>query len=64
MKLFSSWDTMEKAVPISPFLPLTGLCQLESCFLKEDAVTSATMLPKLNAIEFLIKNLYNLKKAT
>lgn len=47
-----------------PLLPLTGLCQLEICFLKEDAVTSATMLPKLNAIELLIKNLYNLKKAT
>jgi len=64
MKLFSSWDTMGKAVPTSSFLPLTGLCQLESCFLKEDAVTSATKLPKLNAIELLIKNLYNLKKAT
>jgi len=55
---------MGKAVPTSSFLPLTGLCQLESCFLKEDAVTSATKLPKLNAIELLIKNLYNLKKAT
>lgn len=63
MKLFSSWDTMGKAVPTSSSLPLTRLCQLESCFLKEDALTSAIKLPKLNAIEFLIKNLNNLKRA-
>lgn len=62
MKLFSSWDAMGKAVPTSSSLPLMGLCQLESCFLKE-AATSVIKLPKLNAINLLIKNLNNLKRA-
>lgn len=46
-----------------PTLFHTGLCHLESCFLKEDAVTPAIKFPNLNAIKILIKNLNNLKRA-